>query len=272
MLNADGILVSAYQELPNDLLEKLHKVGTVTELLRFENNKLLFWEYHYFRITATLRRHRFKIPINYTLDFFETEIKKLVEADKNLENKALITIQFIPFSEGISFLISAEPVQTLKTQNRKADYSLDLFKETGIQAHSLSNLSSTNTTVYTIAERYAFENGLSDCILLNTEKNLVETVQGTLYLFQPSKIITPHLESGCQDFALRAAFNDWLQKNQKWGTLIEQAVNPFELQKSTEVIVLSLTSGAQTVSQYRKTSYQMQIAPPLFRAFFEETC
>ena len=270
MLNANGLLVSHYHELPSELLEKLHKTHTVAELLRFENNRLLFWEYHYFRITATLRRHRFIIPLNYTMEFFELEIKKLVEATTTLQNGALIRIQFIPLTEGVSFLMSGEPIQALATQNIHEDYNIDLFKEIGIQAHSLSNLSSSNTTVFTLAERYAFENGLADCIVLNTEKNLVETVQGTLYLIQSSKIITPHLESGCQDFALRAAFNDWLRKNKTWGLLLEQAVNPFELQKSTEVVVLSLTSGAQSVSQYRKTNYQIQIAPSLFSAFFEE--
>ena len=270
MLNANGTLTAAYNELPNDLLESLHKVITVTELLRVEEGKLLFWEYHYFRIMAALRRHRFVIPMNFTMDFFKSEIKKLVESDIELQNASLLTIQFIPYSQEVSFLISAQPTMALKSLNIEKDYRLDLFKENGIQAQSLSNLSTTNKTLFTIAERYALENGLADCILLNTEKNLVETVKGSLYLFQPSKIITPNLESGCQDFALRSAFNDWLRKNTSWGILSEQPVNPFELQKATEVIVLSLANGAQSVSQYRKTSYSIRNTPSLLEAFFKE--
>ena len=42
MLNANGTLTAAYNELPNDLLKALHKVITVTELLRVEGRKAPF--------------------------------------------------------------------------------------------------------------------------------------------------------------------------------------------------------------------------------------
>jgi len=61
---------------------------------------------------------------------------------------------------------------------------LDLFKEASIQAVRLSNLSTTNATIFTIGKRYAEENGLDDCVFLNDQKNLVETLQGSLYLLQ----------------------------------------------------------------------------------------
>ena len=74
------------------------------------------------------------------MDFFETEIKKLVESDIELQNASLLTIQFIPYSQEVSFLISAQPTMALKSLNIEKDYRLDLFKENGIQAQSLSNL------------------------------------------------------------------------------------------------------------------------------------
>jgi branched-chain amino acid aminotransferase len=121
-----------------------------------------------------------------------------------------------------------------------------------------------------IAKTYAYENGLEDCVLLNDQKNLVEATSGTLYLIQGNNILTPNLESGCQDFALRAAFNLWLEKEQEEYRLCEQVINPFELQKSEEIIILSIEKGIQNVSQYRKTTYTKENSGLLFASFMNQ--
>ncbi len=121
-----------------------------------------------------------------------------------------------------------------------------------------------------IAKTYANENGLEDCVLLNDQKKLVEATSGTLYLIQGNNILTPNLESGCQDFALRAAFNLWLEKGQGEYKLFEQVINPFELQKSEEIIILSIEKGIQNVSHYRKTNYTKEKAGLLFASFVNQ--
>jgi branched-chain amino acid aminotransferase len=118
-----------------------------------------------------------------------------------------------------------------------------------------------------MSKRYAEENGFEDVLLLNEQKNIVESLVGTLYLLQGNQILTPGLESGCQDFTYRSAFNKWLNKKQTIYSLIENDVNPFELQKSEEVMILSLEKGFQCVSNYRKTTYPQRKTEDIFNAF-----
>ena len=56
--------------------------------LRWEGNNILFWEEHYFMMMAQLRRLRLVIPMDFTLDFFIKEIKKLI----NIENEKYLII------------------------------------------------------------------------------------------------------------------------------------------------------------------------------------
>lgn len=267
MLNSNGKLISSFSEIQADFIKQLHTQFSYSEVLRFENNHILFWELHYFRIIASLRRHRFEIPMNYTMEYLEDEIIKLINSQSTQSEAVLIRIQFLPYQKSIHFLMSLTIAKPLHSIVSVEDYSLDLFKEVGIQANNLSNLSTTNATLFTIGKRYAEENGLNDCVFLNDQKNLVETLQGSLYLLQGGAILTPDLNSGCQDFALRSAFNEWLDKKQKSFQLIEQAVNPFELQKSEELMVLSLKYGGQQIRQYRKTSYKSNKLLELFNSF-----
>lgn len=270
MINSDGTLISSFSEIPADLIQKLHSEFRITEKLRYQKGKILFWEQHYFRMIASLRRHRFQIPITYTMEYLQAEIDKLMGAETSTSNNALIHFQFLPYQDTIAFLMSIAQVAALDQTEPSQNYDLDLFKEASVQASNLSNLSTTNKTVFTIGKRYAEENGLDDCILLNDQKNLVETLQGSLYLFQENKILTPNLESGCQDFTFRTAFNEWLLKGTAGLELLEQPINPFELQKSKELLVLSIEYGGQSITQYRKTSYNSVQSQKVYRTFIDQ--
>ena len=270
MINANGLLVSSFSEIPTELIQQLHTELSIAEQIRYQNGKILFWEQHYFRMLANLRRHRLGIPMDFTMEYLEAEVNKLLNIESPPLNCALVRIQFISHQEGVAFLISVSATKALDQIAPLQKYSLDLFKEVGIQASELSNLSTTNTTLFTIGKRYAAENGLDDCIVLNDQKNLVETLQGSLYLFQEDKILTPHLASGCQNFAFRTVFNEWLESHLQEKELVEQALNPYELQKSKELLVLSLEKGGQSITQYRKTFYKTEASQKIYRTFLNQ--
>lgn len=267
MINFNGNLISNFNEIKSNFIKQLHTQFSVSEVLRFENGIVLFWEQHYFRIVAALRRHRFKIPMEYTMEYLKREIIKLTDVHSICSDAALIRIQFLPYLKSINFLMSLTKTKPLNKINPEENYNLDLFKEAVIKVNNLSNLSTTNTTIFNIGKRYAEENDLNDCALLNDQKNLVETLQGTLYILQKSKVLTPNLESGVQDFAMRTAFNEWIQKKRKNLELVEQVVNPFELQKSEELMVISLQNGGQTITQFRKTTYNSNQLKVMYDTF-----
>lgn len=270
MINSNGNLISSFSEIPEDFIKNLHTHLSVLEVLRYENKTILFWELHYFRIITVLRRLRFEIPMNYTMEYLKEEVVKLMNIQLSNENSALITIQFIPYQDSIGFLMSFIKVKSFYKIEPLENYIVDLFKEGSIQSNNLSNISTTNTTLFNIAKKYAKENGFDDCVILNDQKKLAETIQGSLYLLQEEKILTPALKSGCQDFALRTAFNEWLENKQKIFKLIEQEISPFEIQKSNEIMVLSLKQGYQGVSQYRKSTYISNQLKELFNSFIQD--
>jgi len=270
MINSNGNLISGFNEIPEEFIKNLHTHLSVLEVLRYENKTILFWELHYFRIITVLRRLRFEIPMNFTMEYLKEEVVKLMNIQLSNENSALITIQFIPYQDSIGFLMSFIKVKSFYKIEPLENYIVDLFKEGSIQSNNLSNISTTNTTLFNIAKKYAKENGFDDCVILNDQKKLTETIQGSLYLLQDDKILTPALKSGCQDFALRSAFNEWLENKQKLFTLIKKEISPFELQKSNEIMVLSLKHGYQGISHYRKSTYISNQLKELFNSFIQD--
>ena len=265
MFNCNGVIVSQLTEVEPELIESLHSDFSIYETLRFYQGKLLFWELHYFRMIACLRRLRFVIPMTYTMENLEAEINKLLEAYKNLTNDNLLKIQFINNGKKTQFIISIIKPSPFIARNSK--YSIDLYKENFISSGNLSNLSINNRGLRLIAKSFAEENGLDDVIIMNEFKQVAETLKGSLYLLQSNQLITPKLEAGCQDFALRTEFNNWLNKKTNIYDIIEKDINSFELQRSEEVLVLSLKKGLQSVSNYRKTSFTQKKVNQIFNEF-----
>ena len=266
MINCNGNLIPSITEASKSFLESLLNGFLVKETLRYQKNNLLFWELHYFRMMAALRRHRFNIPIEYTLVYLENELIKTIENNVFTQADFLLNITFIKYQENIDFIISTTKILPFSI-NPLDTYSVDLYKEEFISSGFFSNLTYTNNSLRIISTSYSIENGLEDCILLNDQKNIAESITGTLYLFQGNTIFTPNLESGCQDLSLRAAFNDWILQEKTNYVLKEQAINPFELQKSDELMVLSINQGVQNISKYRKTNYNKGKAASLFEKF-----
>ena len=264
MYNCNGTLITTLGEADTALTHSLHSAFSIHEIIRLYNGRFLFWESHYFRMIASLRRYRFAIPMQYTMEFFQNEFEKLVKA-KQISENGLLQIQFLQCKGETQFIISLERSSSFGVQI--GSYAVDLYKEASITSGDLSNLSPTNMGLRLMANRYAEENGLEDVLLLNEQKNLVEALRGTLYLLQGDQLVTPNLQAGCQDFVLRTAFHNWLQGEQSTYTLAENKLNPFELQKADEVMILSLEKGFISVSEYRKTKYGQEQIKELYSLF-----
>ena len=50
----------------------------VFETLKIVNNRILFLEDHYFRLMAAMRVVRMEIPMNFTMEYMEEQILKLL--------------------------------------------------------------------------------------------------------------------------------------------------------------------------------------------------
>ena len=56
----------------------------VFETLKVLDNKILFLEDHYFRLMASTRILRMDLPMNFTMEYFETQVLELLKTKSRL--------------------------------------------------------------------------------------------------------------------------------------------------------------------------------------------
>ena len=268
---------SAYTDLNsapvNDLQAILQASNPFQESVRVEAGKIIFWEAHYFRMMASMRILRMGIPMTYTMEYLEEQVLLLLNANDLLEKAAQIHFSFfstasITRSNPIvpsSFLLHAEACDTILGV-QTSDRSIDLYKDHWVVKGLYGNLEQSNDRLRKLASVYAFENDFEDCVLLNEDKQITETIRGAIFVVKGDQIKTPPLTSGCRSSVYRQEVIDLLVK-QETVELVEDVVSPFELQKADELFVVSLSHGIQSVKQYRKKVFVSTTAEQVFSKF-----
>ena len=129
MLNFNGQLINS-DELQLSSQNRGFKYGdAIFETLNIQNNKVVFWEDHYFRLMASMRMLRMEIPMEFTLEFLEQEILKTVHTQEHFSNvRVRLTVfrkdggLYTPKTNEIDYLIMTKSYTKLKHQVKSSRY------------------------------------------------------------------------------------------------------------------------------------------------------
>ena len=268
MVNFNGEIVEENTSLSINNRAFLYGDG-VFETLKIVNNKILFLEDHYFRLMASMRILRMEIPMNFTMEYLEGEILKLAKINQ-LERSARVRLTifrndggyYLPTSNEISFLIAIKPLEKELYSIENETYEVELFKDFYITKHLLSTLKSTNKIINITASIFAKENDYNNCLILNDSKNIVEAINGNIFMVVGNKLSTPPISEGCLNGIMRKQILA-LAKKIDHLEVLEEVISPFDLQKADELFITNVISGIQPISKYRKKEFTNQLSKDL---------
>ena len=274
MINFNGNIVSQDANILTHNRAFLYGDG-VFETVKIINNKILFLEDHYFRLMSSMRVVRMEIPMNFTMEFLEEQILTLVNKNGlTSSSRARITVYrndggyYLPQNNTISFLIYAVALENTLYSIEKKEYEVDLYKDFYITKQLLSSIKTTNKIINITGSIFANENGLDNCLLLNDSKNIIEALQGNIFMLMGNKLITPPVSEGCLNGIMRKQI---LSLAKKIGNLdvVEEVISPFDLQKADELFLTNVIKGIQPITQYRKKTFAKKISLQLLEKLNE---
>lgn len=240
---------------------------SVFETIKVSDGKLLFFEDHYFRLMASMRIMRMDIPMAFTLEFLQTEIQKALIANTLEGASARVKLQvcraegglYLPTSKTVDYYITVAPLDNAIYTKSTTSYTVDLFKDYYVSPSLLSTLKTNNKAINIVGSIYAKDNDLDNCLLLNTNKSVIEALNGNLFLVTKNTIVTPPLTDGCLKGVMRKQVLEIIEKLEGY-TLEERSISPFELQKADELFITNVIQGVVSITQYRKKQYTNTLA------------
>lgn len=274
MINFNGAIVSQESNILTQNRAFLYG-DAVFETVKIVNSKILFLEDHYFRLMSSMRVIRMEIPMNFTMEYLEEQILALAEA-KNLSDsaRARITVYrndggyYLPKNNTVSFLINVESLDDALYVINEKEYVVDLYTDFYVAKQLLSSIKTTNKIINITGSVFADENGLDNCLLLNDGKNVVEALQGNIFMLKGNTLVTPPVSEGCLNGVMRKQILALARKMENL-KVIEEIISPFELQKSDELFITNVIKGIQPITRYRKKEFAVNLSKSLLHQLNE---
>ncbi len=242
------------------------------ETIKTSYGKVLFWEDHYFRLMASMRIMRMEIPMNFTMEFLEDQIKKTLAANKleQASTRVKLLVQrnegglYLPDNNTVDFIITAQVIQEDFYLFKDEFYEVDLFKDYYISPTLLSTLKTNNKAINVVGSIYAKENNLNNCLVLNTNKHVIEALNGNVFVLKDNVIKTPPIIDGCLKGVMRKQLIEIIKAIPEY-EIVEASISPFELQKADEIFITNVIVGIQPVTKYRKKTFSKEVSKMLLQ-------
>ncbi|MFN3753553.1 aminotransferase class IV [Flavobacterium sp.] len=265
MVNFNGDILNSELQLSVSNRSFLYGDG-VFETLKVVDNKILFFEDHYFRLLASMRIIRMQIPMLFTLEYLENQILTLVNQQK-IQDSARVRLTvfrneggfYSPTDNSVSFVIQASELKNKEYSIADKSFEVDLYKDFVVTKQLLSTLKTNNKIIQITASIFAQENQLDSCLLINEDKNVIEATNGNLFMLMNNQLITPPISEGCLNGIMRKQVLK-LTKEFENIEVVEKEISPFDLQKADELFITNVIIGIQPITKYRKKEFETKMA------------
>jgi len=222
-------------------------VLSTTESIRWEKNRILFFEDHYRSLLAKMRMKRMPIGMQFTPEWLIAQITDRINPSETLDTSVIDVVVQWSGQGDVSVQIFSEVPRLLK--QTVIDLYRDYYITPGLAQFPMTDFTALNY----LASVYGLENEYDVCLLMNTQKELVQTHLGSFFCVMDQEIVTPELNSGL-------LINVWRTQaikgfNEAGLKVVEKPMSLFDLQKADGVFVLGPQTGFIAVDQFRKTAF-----------------
>jgi len=269
MLNFNGKLLDNNLEFLDIQNRGLLYGDAVYEELRVVNGHIHFLEEHYLRLMSSMRILRMEIPMPFTMEFMEAEILKTIDTFQSSGAKCVKLLVYrdskgtiLPDKNTVAYVITVRDLKSPFFILDAQPYEVELFKDFYKSSNMLSTLNTNNTILNVVGSIFAAENDYDDCLLLNEQKSVVESLSGNLFLVNGTEIKTAPLSDGCLNGIVRKKLIEILSKLEEY-SVKEESISPFELQKADELFIINSIEGIKSITKYRKKTYLNETAKKL---------
>jgi branched-chain amino acid aminotransferase len=247
---------------------------SIFDTSKFEHGEIQFLEDHYFRLMASMRMLRMKIPITFTQDFFKDEIIKTISKCCLTESaRVKFTVfrnfggYYTPKTDEISYLVEVNELNELVlTTPPNNTYLIDIFKDYHINSDLLSTIKTNNRIINVLSSIYTKENNLDNCLLINQNKHIVEANNANIFLIFENRIITPPISDGCIKGIMRKKVIESIHQTGLF-ILEEKSISPFDLQKADSLFLTNSIIGIQAITNFRKKEYNTYLVDMVKEGF-----
>ena len=245
------------------------------ETIRTRNTEPLFYEDHIIRLKNGLKILELEPPANFDYSNLKGKIIRLLNANKHFKGARIrLTIYrkdgglYTPEKNEFEYLIESNELENEVYTINQRGLVVDIYPHISKPINILSNCKSLNSLIFIKAGLYKKAKNIDECILLNENEHIVESISSNIFLVKKSKIYTPSLSEGCIDGIMRKQVIS-IAKKLNLEVFDNGYMAPEDLMLADELLLSNAITGIQWVVGYKQKRFYNKTAIEIIRKLNE---
>ncbi len=259
-LNINGELVDADSPIVKVRNRSFRYGDGIFETLRIVNGQLQFFDRHYSRMITSMAAIKLDVPSSFTYEFVKSEVEKIAVRNNAVKGaRVRITIFrtdggfYSPETNNFEYIIECNPMEENLFELNRKGYTIDIFLDYKKAMNRLSNIKTNNALLLVMAGIYCRQNNLDECIILNTNFSIAESVNSNIFAVKNGVLYTPPITEGCVDGVMRYQINEIAKKCKIAVYEVPLAMNV--LLNSDEIFLTNAINGLRWIAAYKAKLY-----------------
>jgi len=256
LINFNGKVVPADQPVLSAKNRSFHFGDGLFESIRVFEGKMPFFPRHWNRMRLGFERLKFEIPAYFTESLLVNEIQKLTEGKGNWRIRLTVWRsgggRYTPEGNLPAFLIEAEMLDSNQFELNQSGLIVGVFQQFRLPLATskpsiIQGFKTTSALHYVLASIYKKEEGLDECLLLNSGERIVCGSSSNIFVVKNNELITPPTSDGCIKGTMRGNLLEACKRlNFK---VLTVPITMENLKNADEVILTNAISGIQWIWQ-----------------------
>ena len=250
-----------YKDVESDILNSFINYPIAQQKIRYQNQKIINFDYHYFELMSLMRIQRMMIPENFNSNYFSEKIYNLIEKYYNKFNSYSIDIKIVcsevitnkKLFPKINSLIKLEQIKNLSYSDKS--YQVDIYRERFISNNHFTFIGERDEIINS-SKVYSYENNFNDVFLIDNEKKVVRSSKGAVFFIYRNKVVTPLNNFRDLNTSIIERLFEKLNKNTEY-EFSQESVSLFDVLKANEIFIFDLIGGIYSVKSYKKRKFEV---------------
>lgn len=236
------------------------------ETIRCRNSKPLFFDKHYLRLRNSLDALKIVMPKEYTLQYFESLIYRLLQRNRLYKGaRVRLTVFrqaggfYTPSNNSAAFIITASSLDEEQYPIPEKGVRVGVYTDQYKPINKLSGIKSCNSMLFVMAGLWKKEMMLDDCLIINSEGKIIEGLSSNLFVVKDEVIYTPSTKSGCVKGTMRKTILEIAEQKGKVVQL-NGGFSEEDLLNADEIFLTNAIQGVCHVAAFYSKRYYRKVS------------
>ena len=238
----------------------------IFETIKVFKNQILLGEFHFDRLVASLSLLNISAPAFLSYNALHENILELCSKNNCQESARVRVTVYRDDENHAGAIIEATSLDEKINSLNRDGWAVDLYPFARKGMDAFANLKSANYLPYVMADLYAKQNGMDECLVLNCNNKIADASKANVFIVLKNEVYTPALHQGCINGVKRRFVIEQLKKASV--TVHQREIDEELLQEAEEVFLTNSIIDLRWVKFYRKKTYTASFTSEFYQSVF----